>query len=112
MIRKPVSVSSKFDKNVPCSFWTLSDFLFKLLPIIEIMKPIIGIKRKMNKVSLALMTSIAIIVKMIVKGSLIMSSNTDRKEYCKSETSPVTLAKMSPLRFSEKKERGKSIVFI
>ena len=78
----------------------------------EIMAIKMKLKIKMNNVSLALMISIAIIVKIIVNGSLTINSRTDKNEYCKSEISLVTLAKISPLRFSEKKESGKSTVFL
>ena len=50
MIRKPLSVSSSVERKVPCSFCTLSDFRFKLLPIAEMINPETGIKMKTNTV--------------------------------------------------------------
>jgi hypothetical protein len=51
-------------------------------------------------------------VKMIVKGSLNKSSNTDKNECCISKTSVPVLARISPFLFSEKKEMGRFTVFL
>ena len=63
-------------------------------------------------VNFTLIVNIAIIVKIIVKGSFTANSNIDKKEFCTSFTSPEILEIVSPFRFSEKNAKGKSIVFL
>ena len=80
MTRRPPSVSSNTDKKYPCSFWTLSDFFFKDFPTSEIRYPDIGIKINTNNVSCGLKASMAMIVKIIVNGSLTINSKIDKNE--------------------------------
>ena len=81
-------------------------------PINDIMKPDIGIKNKTKRVSLELIKNIAINVKKMVNGSLIINSNIDKKECWISKTSAVILEITSPFFFSEKKGRGMLIIFL
>ena len=67
----------------------------------EIIKPEIGIKTNTNNVSFTLILNIVIIAKTMVSGSLIISSNIAKNEFCTSPTSPSMRAITSPLRFSE-----------
>ena len=101
IIFKPPNVSSNRDKKYPCSFCTLSLWLFSDFPIFEIRKPETGIKIKTNKVSSGLIASMAIMVNKIIRGSLTISSSIDKKECCTSSTSLVILAMVSPFLFSE-----------
>ena len=48
----PLIVSSVIDVNSACSLWTNNDFLFKVFPINEIIKPEIGMNKITNIVSL------------------------------------------------------------
>ena len=81
-------------------------------PINDIMKPDIGIKNKTKRVSLELIKNIAINVKKMVNGSLMINSNIDKKECWISKTSAVILEITSPFFFSEKKGRGMLIIFL
>ena len=56
--------------------------------------------------------NITINEKIIVKGSLTINSNIDRKEFCNSNTSDEIRAIKSPFFFSEKKSRGRVVVFL
>ena len=79
----------------------MSDFRFRDLPINEIKNPETGRNRNTNNVNFGLIANMAIIVKMIVSGSLTISSNIDKKECCISNTSDVMRAIVSPFLFSE-----------
>ena len=59
------------------------------------------IKIKTNNVNFGLITSIANMVKIMVSGSLTISSSIDKKECWISKTSEVILAIVSPFLFSE-----------
>ena len=67
---------------------------------------------KTKIVNFTLIENIAIIVKIIFNGSLTINSKIDNIEFCTSLTSPAILEIVSPLRFSEKKAYGNSMVFL
>ena len=101
IILSPVSVSSKIDKNSPCSFCTFKENFFRAFPIQEIINPETGIKIITKNVNLILIENIIIKVNKIVNGSLIKSSSIDKKEFWISSTSDVILDKISPFFFFE-----------
>ncbi|MNL24769.1 hypothetical protein D3C87_1462180 [compost metagenome] len=68
------------DKNCPCSCCAFEDCFFSCFPIKEIRYPEIGIKIKTKRVNFALIANMVAIVKIMVKGSLIISSKIARNE--------------------------------
>ena len=101
IIFNPFRVSSTRDKNSPCSFWTLLDFLFNDFPMNEIIKPEIGIKIKTKSASLLLIRIIDASVKIIISGSFTINSKIPKNDVCSSITSEEILDKTSPFFFSE-----------
>ena len=94
-------IEDTIEIKYPFSACTLSDFVLSDFPIFEIKIPATGIKINTNIVNLKLIEIIAINVKMIVIGSLTISSKIEKNEFWTSFTSPSILAIISPFLFSE-----------